>query len=107
MASSSSSTSSGSTGDAAGQRGSLSATLGGMLAGVFGASVAASAGEVEDGLHAPSYPWPHEGIFDSYDHASIRRGHQVYQQVGARGSRKECQAGASGLYACLGRRFAH
>ena len=66
----------------AGQRGSYAAAMGGMLAGVFGASVVASAGEVEDGLHPPSYPWPHESIFDSYDHSSIRRGHQVYQQVG-------------------------
>lgn len=58
------------------------AALSGLLAGVFGASVVASANEVSDGLHAPTYPWPHEGIFDSYDHASIRRGHQVYTQVG-------------------------
>mmetsp|Transcript_35107 Transcript_35107/g.88903 ORF Transcript_35107/g.88903 Transcript_35107/m.88903 type:complete len:316 (-) Transcript_35107:434-1381(-) len=58
------------------------AGLGGMLAGIFGASiVASSADEVGDGLHSPHYPWPHEGIFDSYDHGSIRRGHQVYQQV--------------------------
>ena len=35
----------------------------------------------EHGLHSTQYPWPHEGMFDSYDHASIRRGHQVYQQV--------------------------
>ena len=32
-------------------------------------------------LHAGQYPWPHQGFFSSYDHASIRRGHQVYQQV--------------------------
>jgi ubiquinol-cytochrome c reductase cytochrome c1 subunit len=57
------------------------AALGGVLAGIFGASCVASANEVSDGLHAVSYPWPHEGIFDSYDHASIRRGHQVYTQV--------------------------
>ena len=57
------------------------AALSGVLAGVFGASCLASANEVSDGLHSPSYPWPHEGIFDSYDHASIRRGHQVYTQV--------------------------
>ena len=35
----------------------------------------------EHGLHAPQYPWPHNGVFSSYDAASIRRGHQVYQQV--------------------------
>jgi len=40
-----------------------------------------SADEAEHGLHSAQYPWPHNGIFSSYDHASIRRGHQVYQQV--------------------------
>lgn len=53
------------------------AAFGGVLAGIFGASCVASANEVADGLHAPHYPWPHEGVLDSYDHASIRRGHQV------------------------------
>lgn len=63
------------------QRSHFIAAVSGVLAGVFGASCLASANEVSDGLHAASYPWPHEGIFDSYDHASIRRGHQVYVQV--------------------------
>mmetsp|Transcript_10585 Transcript_10585/g.36581 ORF Transcript_10585/g.36581 Transcript_10585/m.36581 type:complete len:290 (-) Transcript_10585:90-959(-) len=40
-----------------------------------------AADEAEHGLHSADYPWPHNGIFSSYDHASIRRGHQVYQQV--------------------------
>ncbi|CAL9075461.1 unnamed protein product [Musa textilis] len=40
-----------------------------------------SADEAEHDLPGPSYPWPHKGILSSYDHASIRRGHQVYQQV--------------------------
>ena len=35
----------------------------------------------DDSLHAPALPWSHKGIFDSYDHASIRRGYQVYKQV--------------------------
>ncbi|KAI0060935.1 hypothetical protein BV25DRAFT_1900711 [Artomyces pyxidatus] len=35
----------------------------------------------EDGLHPPSYPWPHKGLLDSFDHASIRRGYQVYREV--------------------------
>ena len=39
------------------------------------------ADEAEHGLHAPQYPWPHNGVFSSYDAASIRRGHQVYTQV--------------------------
>jgi len=51
------------------------------MAGLFGASVVASGDEVADGMHSPNFPWPHEGIFDSYDHASIRRGHLVYTQV--------------------------
>jgi len=32
-------------------------------------------------LHAPKLPWSHGGPFDSLDHASIRRGYQVYKQV--------------------------
>ncbi|KAL1564293.1 Cliotide T12 [Salvia divinorum] len=39
------------------------------------------AGQAEHGLEAATYPWPYSGILNSYDHASIRRGHQVYQQV--------------------------
>lgn len=62
------------------------AGLSGLFAGIFGATVvASSADEVGDGLHAAHYPWPHEGPLDAYDHGSIRRGHQVYQQV-----RMEC-----------------
>ena len=32
-------------------------------------------------LHAPHLPWSHGGSFDSLDHASVRRGYQVYKQV--------------------------
>jgi len=35
----------------------------------------------EDGLHPPAYPWSHKGYLDSFDHASIRRGFQVYREV--------------------------
>ncbi|KAF8517984.1 cytochrome C1 family-domain-containing protein [Hysterangium stoloniferum] len=35
----------------------------------------------EDGLHPPAYPWPHKGLLDTFDHASIRRGYQVYREV--------------------------
>jgi len=35
----------------------------------------------EEGLHPPDYPWPHKGLLDSFDHASIRRGYQVYREV--------------------------
>ncbi|XP_023343978.1 cytochrome c1, heme protein, mitochondrial-like [Eurytemora carolleeae] len=32
-------------------------------------------------LHAPHLHWSHSGHFDSLDHASVRRGYQVYKQV--------------------------
>ncbi|XP_029288583.1 cytochrome c1, heme protein, mitochondrial [Cottoperca gobio] len=32
-------------------------------------------------LHPPNYPWSHGGPLSSLDHASIRRGYQVYRQV--------------------------
>ncbi|THU66688.1 hypothetical protein C4D60_Mb05t16810 [Musa balbisiana] len=53
-----------------------------MGAGVISFATVASADEAEHGTACPTYPWPHKGILDSYDHdhASIRRGQQVYQQ---------------------------
>lgn len=45
-------------------------------------SVTASAmTAAEHGLHPPAYGWSHNGMFDTFDHASIRRGFQVYQEV--------------------------
>lgn len=35
----------------------------------------------EHGLHAPEFGWSHNGMFDAFDHASIRRGYQVYREV--------------------------
>jgi len=32
-------------------------------------------------LHPPHLPWSHKGALDALDHASIRRGYQVYKQV--------------------------
>ncbi|CAL9061921.1 unnamed protein product [Musa banksii] len=57
------------------------ALVGAGISGILSFATIASADEAEHGLPAPSYPWPHKGILSSYDHASIRRGHQVYQQV--------------------------
>ncbi|XP_069737843.1 cytochrome c1, heme protein, mitochondrial-like [Phaenicophaeus curvirostris] len=37
------------------------------------------AGELE--LHPPPFPWSHAGYLDALDHASVRRGFQVYKQV--------------------------
>ncbi|KAH7295469.1 hypothetical protein KP509_27G049600 [Ceratopteris richardii] len=55
--------------------------LGTGVAGLLGLVGAVYADEAEHGLAAPHYPWPHGGFLSSYDHASIRRGHQVYQEV--------------------------
>ncbi|KAG1741116.1 cytochrome c1, component of the mitochondrial respiratory chain [Suillus lakei] len=35
----------------------------------------------DDGLHPAALPWSHKGLFDSFDHSSIRRGFQVYREV--------------------------
>jgi len=35
----------------------------------------------DEGLHAASYPWNHRLPWQGFDHASIRRGFQVYKQV--------------------------
>ncbi|KAI8078243.1 cytochrome C1 family-domain-containing protein [Gilbertella persicaria] len=59
----------------------------GVTAGIVGATaltymyVDASANMADEGLHPPSYPWPHSGPLDTFDHASIRRGYQVYREV--------------------------
>lgn len=36
----------------------------------------------DEGLHPPSYPWNHLLPWQSLDHASIRRGFLVYNQIG-------------------------
>ena len=59
----------------AGLLGAAAASLG------AGAQMAFAEEEADHGLHVPDHPWSHEGPVSSYDHASIRRGHQVYQQV--------------------------
>ena len=55
--------------------------IGSAALGAIGASAVAFADEAEHGLAIPQYAWPHDGVFASYDHAAIRRGHQVYTQV--------------------------
>ncbi|XP_062370406.1 cytochrome c1, heme protein, mitochondrial [Cinclus cinclus] len=58
----------------------------GVLAGGGSLSLALSlgggplrAGELE--LHPPNFPWSHGGALAALDHASVRRGFQVYRQV--------------------------
>ncbi|KAL7094937.1 hypothetical protein ABFS83_11G129400 [Erythranthe nasuta] len=55
--------------------------FGAGVSGLLSFATVASCDEAEHGLDAPNYPWPHKGILSSYDHSSVRRGHQVYQQV--------------------------
>lgn len=46
------------------------ALLGVGISGFLSFATVASADEAEHGLESPSYPWPHQGILSSYDHAS-------------------------------------
>jgi len=56
---------------------------GGIFSGVAGATAYSLDQEVraELHMHPPSLPWSHSGNFSSLDHASMRRGYQVYKQV--------------------------
>jgi len=58
-------------------------TAAGLFSGIGGAVAYTLDKEVraELSIHPPHLPWSHSGIFDSFDHASIRRGYQVYKQV--------------------------
>merc|ERR1712093_46934 len=49
--------------------------------GIPGLEKAKAMTAAEEGLHPPTYPWSHSGALNSYDHASIRRGYQVYREV--------------------------
>jgi len=57
------------------------------LAGTTAGGAAALAAALDDSvkadmvLHPPKLPWSHNGPLESLDHASIRRGYQVYKQV--------------------------
>lgn len=57
------------------------ALVGAGTTGLLGLAGVAYADEAEHGLAPPQYPWSHNGVLSGYDHASIRRGHQVFQQV--------------------------
>ncbi|CAL0321646.1 unnamed protein product [Lupinus luteus] len=46
------------------------ALIGAGLSRFFGFATTASADEAEHGLTCPDYPWSHNGILSSYDHAS-------------------------------------
>ncbi|KAJ8367556.1 hypothetical protein AAFF_G00314870 [Aldrovandia affinis] len=65
-----------------GKRVALS-TLGVLTAGGAGLALmlhqSVKASDLE--LHPPAYPWSHNGMLSALDHASVRRGYQVYKQV--------------------------
>ena len=44
--------------------------FGAGVAGLLGLAGVAYADEAEHGLHAANYPWSHEGVLSSYDHAA-------------------------------------
>jgi len=66
------------------QRSSLKLAVAGVLAagGLGIGYTLQQAVKAEDyNLHAPNFEWSHKGNLQSLDHASIRRGYQVYKQV--------------------------
>jgi len=50
-------------------------------AGVAALATSANAAHANEGLEPPKYPWNHRYPWQAFDHGSIRRGFQVYQQV--------------------------
>lgn len=46
------------------------ALLGASVSGLLSCATVAYSDEAEHGLACPNYPWPHNGILSSYDHAS-------------------------------------
>lgn len=61
----------------------LLATIGALTGGAgalaFALDQSVKASDLE--LHAPKNVWSHNGFFNSLDHASVRRGYEVYKQV--------------------------
>ncbi|XP_015431357.1 PREDICTED: cytochrome c1, heme protein, mitochondrial isoform X2 [Dufourea novaeangliae] len=56
----------------------LSVTAGGISALIYGLENSVKASE---GAHVPNYPWSFYGLINSLDHASMRRGWEVYKNV--------------------------
>jgi ubiquinol-cytochrome c reductase cytochrome c1 subunit len=59
--------------------GAVGAATAGLVGLGVALEVAVSASTYE--LHPAKYKWSHSGLLESFDHASIRRGYQVYKQV--------------------------
>jgi ubiquinol-cytochrome c reductase cytochrome c1 subunit len=52
-----------------------------LAAGVSAVTIMTTTECDDDSVHPFNYPWSHYGPLSAFDAASIRRGHQVYQQV--------------------------
>lgn len=61
----------------------LYGAVGAVTTGLVGLGVAleVSVGASTYELHPSKYRWSHNGLLESFDHASVRRGYQVYKQV--------------------------
>ena len=61
----------------------LYGAVGALTAGAvsLGVALELSVGAAVGELHPPKFPWSHNGLFDSFDHASMRRGYQVRIEV--------------------------
>jgi len=70
--------------------GSVGLVGGGGVILLIGLERSVAAGDLE--LHPSPLPWSHKGVFQALDHASIRRGYEVYKQV--------CSACHSMQYMC-------
>ncbi|GJQ78769.1 hypothetical protein Trydic_g2801 [Trypoxylus dichotomus] len=57
----------------------IGAITGGTGALAFALDQSVKASDLE--LHPPKNPWSHNGLLNSLDHASVRRGYEVYKQV--------------------------
>lgn len=54
--------------------------VGGLVtAGLIGFSIPVHASELI--AHGGKLPWSHDGMLSAFDHASLRRGYQVYKEV--------------------------
>jgi len=65
------------------------AVLAGVAAGAcalywtYSNNTAGAFGYIEECVHYPHYHWPHDKLWQSFDHAAIRRGFQVYNTIGS------------------------
>ncbi|TIA83054.1 hypothetical protein E3P98_01003 [Wallemia ichthyophaga] len=79
------STASSNTANPSNKAATIAASISGITAAVYsyqyGLIDQVFASGLEEGLHAPAFPWNHNGWLDSFDHNAIRRGYQVYREV--------------------------